>query len=97
VRTPIHDAAARAGLSVEGFSTEEPLEAVVAAIVGACGHERPGRDVATTRAGALQLAVARHLPRLTDRVVARRVRRSARAGAFDGSPLAAGLRERVSR
>ena len=36
VRTPIHDATRAAGLQLEGFSHEEPLEQVVATIVEAC-------------------------------------------------------------
>lgn len=94
VRTPIHEPVSRAGLSVEALSREEPLDAVVATIVRACGARRPGRDVATTRAGAVQLFVARHLPGLADRVVAATVRRRVRDGAFDDAPLAAGLRAR---
>jgi len=97
VRTPIHDATARAGLSLEGVSSEEPLEGVVARLVEACLDERPRRDAAVTRAGAMQLLAARHLPWLVDRAVARQVRRRAEAGAFDAAPLAAGLRARHGR
>lgn len=94
VRTPIHEPVSRAGLSVEALSREEPLEAVVGTIVRACGARRPPRDVATTRAGSVQLFVARHLPGLADRVIAKTLRRRVRAGAFDDAPLAAGLRAR---
>ena len=97
VRTPIHDATARAGLSLEGVSREEPLEGVVERLVAACLDPRPRRDAAVTRAGVVQLLAARHLPWLVDRVVARQVRRQARAGAFDQAPLAAGLRHRHGR
>jgi NAD(P)-dependent dehydrogenase (short-subunit alcohol dehydrogenase family) len=97
VRTPIHDRTRQAGLDLEGFSREEPLERVVSTIVGACESERPPRDVSPTRGGALQLAVARHLPKLVDRVVARQVGKAVAAGAMDGAPLAAGLRERHGR
>jgi hypothetical protein len=96
VRTPIHDATREAGLKLEGFSREEPLEQVVGTIVGACEAERPRRDVATTRTGAVQLAVARHLPALVDRVVARTLRRRVAAGDLDHSPMAESLRSRVS-
>jgi len=91
VRTPIHDASAQAGLSVQALSREEPLEAVVNTIVAACGASRPPRDTATTRAGTVQLFVARHFPGLTDRIVARTLRKRVRAGAFDNAPLAAGI------
>jgi NAD(P)-dependent dehydrogenase (short-subunit alcohol dehydrogenase family) len=94
VRTPIHDTTARAGLSVADMSREEPLDAVVAAIVRACTARRPPREAAPTRGGALQIAVARHLPGLADRVVARTLRRRVAAGTFDGAPIAAGLRDR---
>ena len=97
VKTPIHATTNQAGLNVQDLSREEPLDAVVETIVHACGAARPGRDVATTRGGALQLAVARHLPGLTDRVVARLVRKRVHAGVFDDAELAAGLRERHGR
>jgi NAD(P)-dependent dehydrogenase (short-subunit alcohol dehydrogenase family) len=97
IRTPIHDRTRAAGLQLEGFSREEPLDAVVAQLVRACeGHARR-RDVAATRAGALQLAAARHLPGLVDRVVARTLRRRVAAGELDAAPIAAGLRRRHGR
>ena len=97
VRTPIHDATRAAGLQLEGFSREEPLERVTETIVQACEAPRPKRDVAVTRGGALQLAVARHLPGLVDRVVARLLARRIAAGELDGAPLADGLRARHVR
>jgi NAD(P)-dependent dehydrogenase (short-subunit alcohol dehydrogenase family) len=97
VRTPIHDRTRAAGLELEGFSHEEPLERVVAAIVRACEHPRPGRDVAVTRGGALQMAAARHLPRLVDRVVARTLARRIAAGELDAAEIAAALRVRHGR
>jgi NAD(P)-dependent dehydrogenase (short-subunit alcohol dehydrogenase family) len=97
VRTPIHDATREAGLQLEGFSHEEPLDEVVAKLVHACEAARPGRDVAITRGGRLQLAAARHLPRLVDRVVARQLDKRIAAGELDEAPLAAGLRERHGR
>jgi NAD(P)-dependent dehydrogenase (short-subunit alcohol dehydrogenase family) len=95
VRTPIHDTTAAAGLSLDGVSREEPLEAVVRTIVTACEARRPGRDVAVTRGGALQIAAARHLPRLVDRIVARQIAKQVASGRFDEAPIASGLRERV--
>ena len=97
VRTPIHDATREAGLQLEGFSHEEPLEQVVGRLVEACEGPRPGRDVAVTRGGRLQLAAARHLPRLVDRVVARQLAKRIAAGELDDAPIAAGLRERHGR
>ena len=94
VRTPIHDSTRAAGLQLEGFSTEEPIEQVVARIVEACEGPKPGRDVAVTRAGALQMAVARHLPRVVDRVVARRLAKHIAAGGLDEADIATGLRTR---
>lgn len=97
VRTPIHDSTRAAGLRLEGFSREEPLERVVATIVEACTTARPRREVAVTRSGRLQIAVARHLPGLVDRVVARTLARRVAAGELDGAELAAGLRARHGR
>jgi len=97
VRTPIHDRTRAAGLQLEGFSTEEPIEQVVATIVRACDGRNPGRDVAVTRGGALQMAVARHLPRLVDRIVARTLAKRIAAGDLDDADVAAGLRLRHGR
>ncbi|HEX8743835.1 MAG TPA: SDR family NAD(P)-dependent oxidoreductase [Thermoleophilaceae bacterium] len=94
VRTPIHDSTREAGLRLEGFSREEPIERVMAAIVKAAESPKPPRDIAVTRGGALQIAVARHLPGVVDRAVARRIAKSVAAGDLDGAELAAGLRER---
>ena len=96
IRTPIHERTRAAGLQLEGFSREEPLEGVVARIVAAC-EGRGGRDVAVTRGGALQLAVARHLPGVVDRVVARTLRKRVAAGELDGAPIAEALRRRHGR
>ena len=97
VRTPIHDRTREAGLQLEGFSTEEPLEQVVGTIVRACESGRPGRDVAVTRSGRLQMAVARHMPRFVDRVVARTLAKRVAAGDLDDADIAAGLRLRHGR
>jgi NAD(P)-dependent dehydrogenase (short-subunit alcohol dehydrogenase family) len=94
VRTPIHDRTREAGLQLEGFSTEEPLERVIATIVRACETPRPPRDMAVTRGGAFQQAMARHFPGLVDRVVARTLARRVAAGDLDAAELAAGLRAR---
>jgi NAD(P)-dependent dehydrogenase (short-subunit alcohol dehydrogenase family) len=97
VKTPIHDRTREAGLQLEGFSHEEPLEQVVARIVEACEASRPGRDVPVTRGGRLQMAAARHLPGVVDRVVARTLAKRIAAGELDGAEIAAPLRSRHGR
>ena len=97
VRTPIHDATRAAGLQLEGFSHEEPIDEVVAKMIEACESEKPGRDVAVTRGGRLQLAAARHLPGLVDKVVARRLAQTIAKGDLDEADLAKGLRARHGR
>lgn len=94
VRSPIHDSTKAAGLSLEGMSVYEPLDGVVDALVRTALARRPRRDVATTRRGAVEFFLARHLPALTDRVVARTLAARARSGVFDGAELAAGVVER---
>jgi NAD(P)-dependent dehydrogenase (short-subunit alcohol dehydrogenase family) len=96
IRTPIHDRTRAAGLNLEGFSREEPLDGVVAKIVAAC-ESGGGRDVAITRSGAAQLFAARHLPKVVDRVVARTLRKRVAAGELDSAPIAAGVRQRHGR
>ncbi len=91
VRSPIHDSTAAAGLSLEGMSSYEPLEGVVDAIVRAAMSPRVRRDVTTTRRGALEFFIARHLPAVSDRIVRRTLAERARAGAFDGADLAVGV------
>ncbi|MFF2777332.1 SDR family NAD(P)-dependent oxidoreductase [Streptomyces sp. NPDC058052] len=94
VRSPIHDATRAAGLSLEGMSVYEPLDGVVDALAGTALAVRPRRDVTTTRKGAVEFFLARHLPALTDRIVARTLSARAAAGAFEGASLAAGVVER---
>ncbi|MEV4258281.1 SDR family NAD(P)-dependent oxidoreductase [Spirillospora sp. NPDC049652] len=94
VKSPIHDSTKAAGLSLEGMSVYEPLDGVVGAIMRTALAVRPRRDVTTTRKGAVEFFLARHLPALTDRIVARTLAARARAGAFDGASLAAGVVER---
>ncbi|MEW1893784.1 MULTISPECIES: SDR family NAD(P)-dependent oxidoreductase [unclassified Streptomyces] len=94
VRSPIHDSTKAAGLSLEGMSVYEPLDGVVDTLVRTLVAARPRRDVTTTRRGALEFFLARHLPALTDRVVARTLAVRARTGVFDGAEPAAGVVER---
>lgn len=91
VRSPIHDSTAQAGLSLEGMSSFEPLEGVVEAVLDAALSRRARRDVATTRRGGLELRLARHLPGLTDRLIARTLAARVRGGAFDDARLADGV------
>ena len=91
VRSPIHDSTAAAGLSLEGMSAYEPLEGVVDTVVQAALGSRVRRDLTTTRRGAVEFFLARHLPSLTDRIVARTLAGRVRSGAFDGADLAANL------
>ncbi|MGW6395094.1 SDR family NAD(P)-dependent oxidoreductase [Streptomyces sp. NPDC055103] len=94
VRSPIHDSTAAAGLSLEGMSTYEPLDGVVEAVLRAALVRQARRDVTTTRKGAVEFFLARHLPWLTDRIVSRTLARRVRSGAFDGAELAAGVTAR---
>ena len=89
VRSPIHDSTAAAGLSLEGMSTYEPLDGVLAAIETTLLAARPRRDVPTTRRGAVEFFLARHLPAVTDRIVQRTLAGRVRSGAFTGADLAA--------
>ncbi|WP_019146392.1 SDR family NAD(P)-dependent oxidoreductase [Aeromicrobium massiliense] len=99
VRSPIHDSTARAGLSLEGMSRYEPLEGVVDAVLRGALARRPHRDLPTTPRGAVEIFLARHLPTVADRVVARTFAQRLASGALDGAELAAGpvgrRRERV--
>ena len=96
IRTPIHDRTREAGLKLEGFSREEPLDGVVDRVCEACDR-RGRREVAVTRGGSAQLAVARHLPGVVDRAVARTLAKRIAAGDLDEAEIAAGLRERHGR
>ncbi|MBA0051268.1 SDR family NAD(P)-dependent oxidoreductase [Streptomyces sp. AJS327] len=91
VRSPIHDSTAAAGLSLEGMSAYEPLDGVVDTVLRAGLARRARRDLTTTRRGAAEFFLARHLPRLTDRVIARTLAARVRGDAFDGAAPAAGV------
>ncbi len=91
VRSPIHDSTAAAGLSLDGVSSYEPLEGVVDAVVRAALAARVRRDLPTTRRGAVEIFLARHLPSVSDRIIGRTLAGRVRSGAFDGAELAAGL------
>ncbi|SLM99291.1 SDR family NAD(P)-dependent oxidoreductase [Brevibacterium yomogidense] len=95
IRSPIHDSTAAAGLSLEGMSRYEPISGVLTAIESALVRARPRRDVPTTRRGAVEFFLARHLPAVTDVIVQRTLAGRARSGAFDGAALAAGVVARL--
>ena len=89
--TDLHDA----GLELEGAIPTERIEDAARTLARAA-LGRPARDLATTRRGALNYALARRVPRrLLDRVVATRLRQLARRGDFDRSELVAEYAARV--
>jgi NAD(P)-dependent dehydrogenase (short-subunit alcohol dehydrogenase family) len=77
IRTPIHDAARRRGLSLEGAVPSERLEDAARTLTrAALGRHR--RDMATTRFGSVAYALLGLIPnRLLDRLVGGRTRRLA--------------------
>jgi hypothetical protein len=91
VASPIHDASAQAGLSLQGVSRYEPVEGVIAAIIKAATAHRAPSNLATTRRGRIELAVARHLPALSTLLVRRTIAARIAAGDLDAAPLAAGM------
>jgi NAD(P)-dependent dehydrogenase (short-subunit alcohol dehydrogenase family) len=95
IRTPIHDAPAARGVSLDDLVPAEPIDGTVHAIVRSCGG-RPRRDRATSRQGAVALAIARRAPGLVDRLIALRARRAVRHGAIGRAPLAARAREHMA-
>jgi len=91
IRTPIHDATAGTGVTLEGLVPAEPLGAAAATLVRAV-HGKPARDLATTRRGAVSYAVLRFLPKaLVEREIRRSVRHAARRGIFQETPMTADL------
>lgn len=95
IRTPIHDASEAAGLSLSRVAREEPLSAAAETLERAV-YGPPRRDLATTRRGAVDYWLLRHLPRtVVDRVVRGRVAAAARTGQYDDAPIAADLVERI--
>jgi NAD(P)-dependent dehydrogenase (short-subunit alcohol dehydrogenase family) len=92
MRTPIHAAAERQGLSVARLVTiywhqhkilslEEPLEAAAQGVLRAC-YGRPRRDRGVTLTGTLTLLMARHLPGLMDRCINWRMKSLMKTGAL---------------
>ena len=96
IRTPIHDASAAKGVRLEGVVPAEPLAAAAGTLVKAALSPAPYRDLATSRQGAAGYAMFRRIPRRTlDRLTLKRLRAGAAKGHFDGSEMAAPLRERL--
>ncbi|GIH02971.1 hypothetical protein Rhe02_10380 [Rhizocola hellebori] len=91
VASPIHDASAQAGLSLQGVSRYEPAAGVVSAILRAATARKAPRNVATTRRGRLEMAIARHFPALADRMVRRTIATRIGKGDLDAAPLAAAM------
>ena len=85
VRTPIHEGPAAQGIALEGLVNADTVEQAAAALVRACSH-RP-RELTTSRTTALSLAIARHLPRVVEAVVARRMESARRRGRIEPSFL----------
>lgn len=88
VRTPIHAASQEQGFALEGLVPAEPLGAVADRVVRAA-FGPPVRDLATSRMGTASDSLFRRLPRrVVDRLVLGAVRRQAKGGKLDASPLA---------
>jgi NAD(P)-dependent dehydrogenase (short-subunit alcohol dehydrogenase family) len=96
IRTGIHDAGRTAGVGLEGLVPAEPLDAAVRTLVGAV-YDKPKRDLATTRRGAISHAVLRFAPKhLAERMVRKAMRRGARDGQFTKTPMTADFLERLA-
>ena len=96
VRTPIHEASASQGITLEGMVPAEPVSAAAATLVRAA-LGRPRRDLATTRAGTLNYAFLRLVPRrLVDWGVRSTLRRAARGGRVSSDGIAGELAARLA-
>jgi len=96
IRTPIHTASQEQGVALEGMVPAERL-ADAARVLADAALGAPARDLATTRRGALGYAALRRAPRrLVDNITLLQLRRAARRGSFEGSPLAGDLAGRLS-
>ena len=96
IRTGIHDAARASGVGLDGAVPAERLENAARTLARAA-LGRPVRDLATSRAGAVQYCLARRSPRrLLDALTNRAVRRMVRRGGFSERGLAGELSARLS-
>ncbi|TWD82327.1 short-subunit dehydrogenase [Kribbella amoyensis] len=80
VRTPIHDASLARGVDLGMFVPAETVEQVVGTIVKVAESAKPPRNRASTRGTGVAVALARHLPALTDRVIRLRTNQQRRRG-----------------
>ena len=88
IRTPIHDEGRAVGIALEGAVPAERVEDAAATLVRAALGP-PVRDLATTRAGTIQYALARLTPRrVMDRLTLMRMKSLARRGHFADAALA---------
>jgi NAD(P)-dependent dehydrogenase (short-subunit alcohol dehydrogenase family) len=96
IRTPIHEAAAAEGITLDGLVPVERVEQAAGALVRAALAHRAPRDLATTWRGTVGYALLRLAPRrLVDAVMLRHLRRAAASGHFDDSRIAGSLRTRL--
>lgn len=95
IRTAIHDSSRAMGFGLEGAVPAEPLSAAAKALARAA-LGKPVRDLATTRRGTVQYALARlSSRRLLDRLTRLTMRRMARKGKFDAHGPAGDLVRRL--
>jgi NAD(P)-dependent dehydrogenase (short-subunit alcohol dehydrogenase family) len=88
IRTPIHERSAAAGVPLEGAVPAERVEDAARTLARAA-LDKPARDLATTRQGAVAYALLRLTPRRAiDAFTRARMRRLARRGHFDERGLA---------
>ena len=75
----------------------EPLEAAVNTLVRAI-YGKPARDLATTKRGARSYALLRLLPKgLVEGAIRRQMRRGAKRGRFESTPMTSDLIARLTR
>jgi NAD(P)-dependent dehydrogenase (short-subunit alcohol dehydrogenase family) len=88
IRTRIHEASVEEGIGLENAVPAERVEDAARTLVRAALGP-PVRDLATTRRGTVEYALARRVPRrLMDFLIRSRVRSLVRGGHFDNSRLA---------
>ena len=95
VKTKLHEAAHREGLSLDGIVPREPLPRVAESIARAC-TQRGRRDVAVSWSGAGAMLLARFLPQALDTLVLLRLRRLAQRGKFTQAALASSFVQRLT-
>ena len=97
IRTPIHDASREAGIGLEGMVPAEPLTAAVGTIVRAL-YGKPVDDLATSRRSSFAYALIGVLPkRVVERSIRRQMRKAARRGRIQTTPMTSDLLARLTR